>query len=75
MNTTNTYNIYPKTSGRKSTNPVLAVTMKAMDKGQYIFVDAAARADVHSFKRSLTKDFTTKKMRDGKFKVLCTTTW
>lgn len=68
----NTYNIYPKTTGRKSSNPLLAVTMKAMDKGQYIFVESEYQQDVHSLKRSLSNHFTTKTMRDGKLKVLCT---
>lgn len=68
----NTYNIYPKTTGRKAANPILAITMKAMDKGQYIFVESGYQQDVHSLKRSLNTSFKTKTMRDGKLKVLCT---
>ena len=73
--TTTHYNIYPKTTGRKSTDPVLLLTLRAMDEGQYIFVNATKQREVHSFKRSLNKQFTTTRMRDGKLKVLCTETW
>lgn len=71
----NTYNIYPKNPGRKNSDPLLSLTLRAMNKGDYIFVSESKRTEVHSFKRSLTKDFSTKKMRDGKLKVLCTKSW
>jgi len=69
--TTTPYNIYPKTPGRKNTNPALALTMRAMNKGQYIFVESDYKTDVYSFQRSIVKKFSTKTMRDGKLKVLC----
>ena len=69
------YNIVTNTAGRPNHNPSLALAMKALQPGQHFFANVEDQISVHSFKRSLTKVFTTKTIKNGKtskLKVTCT---
>jgi len=69
------YAIYSNKAGRPNSNPTVAFLMRALQPGEFMYVSPSEQRDVHSFKRSMTKSFSTKVCNRNLLKVTCTASY